>query len=90
MNALEYWRIDGNYCLMSNQLGLQRYAVLPKVTKDLAKKCIFGFVKSSKTHCGGNKFALRCDYSCTVDEIYFDCGAFFEGFCVTLQGGLKA
>jgi hypothetical protein len=33
-----------------------------------------------KTHRSRNKFTLRCDYRRTVDEINFDCGAFFTRF----------
>ncbi len=34
--------------------------------------------KSQKTHRSRNKNGLRCVYRHTVDEIYFDCGAFFD------------
>ena len=37
-----------------------------------------GAEKRPKLHCGANLFRLRCDYRRTVDEIYFDCGAFFD------------
>ena len=37
-----------------------------------------------KTHRSAIKFTLRCDYRRTVDEIYFDCGAFFVVFLLKI------
>ncbi len=41
---------------------------------------IMGVEIRQKMHCGANLFTLRCAYSHTAVQIFFDCGATFSDF----------
>ena len=63
----------GHCCREKNE----KYGFFEQMADNVVRR---GLKKRKKLHRSRNKFALRCVYRRTVDEIYFDCGANFGVF----------